>query len=212
MADINIKYPNYRTILDTVKDYLSPKAKITQLIKNGKLSRIKRNLYINPDDNSVSLNTLANIIYSPSYISFEYALSFYGMIPERVEIISSAVYNKKKNKIFSTPLGTFEYRYVNNNIYPYGIIRVSEKENSFLIASKEKALCDTLSKIASVESVKQMSYLLYDDLRIDKENILNLNYEDIIFFSEIYYQKNIKLLKKLLYKEKKNAWCNRKYV
>ncbi len=205
MADINIKYSNYFTVLDTVKEYSSPKSKITGLLKKGELTKIKRNLYVTPNDDSVSLNTLANIIYGPSYISFEYALSFYGIIPERVEIITSAVYNKKKNKKFSTPLGLFEYKYINKKIYPYGIIRVSEKEYSCLIASKEKALCDTLSKIASVESVKRMSYLLYDDLRIERDNILNLNYKDISFYSGIYYQFNVKLLKKLIDKEKKNA-------
>ncbi len=201
----NFKYYNYQTILESLRDYSNPKAKITQLIKSGKLIKIKRNLFIKPEDKINSINTLANIIYGPSYISFEYALSFYGMIPERVEIITSAVFNKKKNKLFKTPLGTFEYRYINNRVYPYGITRISTPEESFLMATKEKSLCDTLSKMPSVNSVKNMSYLLYDDLRISKEILINLNLEDIRFFAGIYYQNNIKLLMKFLEKEKPNA-------
>ena len=40
---------------------------------------------------------IANFCYNPSYISFEYALSFYGIIPEYVSCFPSAVYRKKNN-------------------------------------------------------------------------------------------------------------------
>ena len=123
------------------------------------------------------------------------------MIPERVETITSATFSKNKNKIFNTPLGIFEYRYINKSVYPYGIVKVDESNNSFLIATKEKAICDILSKIRSVESLKKLSFLLYEDLRIDKKTILKLNKKDIYFFSTIYYQHNIKLLNALLEKE-----------
>jgi len=198
------KYFDYNTLLEELVEYKSPKSKITNLIKSGELIKIKRDVFLKGDAAKVNINTLANIIYNPSYISFEYALNYYGLIPERVDVITSATFNKNKNRVYKTSLGVFEYRYLDKLVYPYGIIRSEENNESFLIASKEKALCDSLSKIRSVESVKKISYLLYDDLRIEKELILELNIDDIKFYSEIYNQVNIKLLYKLLLKKKRN--------
>lgn len=198
------KYFDYNTLLEEFVEYKSPRSKITNLIKSGELIKIKRDVFLKGDAANVNINTLANIIYNPSYISFEYALNYYGLIPERVDVITSATFNKNKNRVYKTSFGSFEYRYLDKLVYPYGIIRLEENNEPFLIASKEKALCDTLSKIRSVESVKKISYLLYDDLRIEKEHILKLNIDDIKFYSEIYNQVNIKLLLKLLLKEKRN--------
>lgn len=197
------KYLDYNTLLEEFAEYKSPKAKITNLIKSGEVIKVKRDLFVTGITSKANLNVLANIIYNPSYISFEYALNYYGLIPERVDVITSATFNKNKNRVFETELGIFEYRYMQKYVYPYGIVRIEENGEPFLIASKEKALCDTLSKIRSVESVKKISYLLYDDLRIEREYIMGLNTNDIKFFTEIYKQVNIKLLYKLLLKEKK---------
>ena len=78
------------------KDYLNINQKISLDCKNGKLTRIKRGLYT--DDLFHDLELIANVCYSPSYISFEYALSYYGLIPEYVSTVTSAVYGKKNNK------------------------------------------------------------------------------------------------------------------
>lgn len=199
----NYKYYTYKMLLEELNEYSSPKAKVTNLIKSGKLIKIKRNLFLKTDESDMPVNTLANIIFGPSYISFEYALSYYGIIPERSEIISSAVYNKTKNKIFKTPQGIFEYRYINKKVYPYGIIQTNENDITYLIASREKAVCDTLSKIRSVESFKNLEYLLFEDLRFDESIISKLNFNDIEFYSKIYHQKNISLLTKYLRKVNK---------
>ncbi|MFZ4590954.1 MAG: type IV toxin-antitoxin system AbiEi family antitoxin domain-containing protein [Ignavibacteria bacterium] len=198
------KYLDYNTLLEEFAEYKSPKAKITNLIKSGEVIKVKRDLFIAGITSKANVNILANIIYNPSYISFEYALNYYGLIPERVDVITSATFNKNKNRAYETELGVFEYRYMSKSVYPYGIVRVEENGEPFLIASKEKALCDTLSKIRSVESVKKISYLLYEDLRIDKEQLQKLNEEDIKFYSEIYTQPNIKLFYKLLLKLKQD--------
>lgn len=196
------KYLDYNTLLEEFAEYKSPKSKITNLLKSGEVIKVKRDLFVAGITSKANVNILANIIYNPSYISFEYALNYYGLIPERVDIITSATFNKNKNRVYETELGVFEYRYLSKSVYPYGIVRVEENGEPFLIASKEKALCDTLSKIRSVESVKKVSYLLFEDLRIDKEQIQSLNLEDIKFYSEIYTQPNIKLFYKLMLKLK----------
>lgn len=171
-------------LISNLSDYASPKMKLTSLVKSGEYTRIRRGLYIKGND--YNLKTLANVIYGPSYISFEYALSYYGMIPERVETVTSAVYNKNKDKVFDTPAGRFTYRYINPGIYFYGIDRQEENGEPYLIASKEKALCDILYKIKNSGTNTNIEHLLFEDLRIKEDEFLKLKITDLKLIVPLY--------------------------
>jgi len=192
------KYYNYNTLLEENSKYKSPKIKISRLITEGKILKIKRDLYVKGKESEINQKILANLIYGPSYISFEYALEYYGLIPERVNVITSSTFNKNKNKVFKTPAGIFEYRYINKKIYPYGITRAEESGEFFIIATKAKALCDTLSKISPVKFLKNLAYLLFEDLRISEDDIYSLDSDELKLYSDIYKQNNVKLLYKLI--------------
>jgi hypothetical protein len=198
-------YIDYLYLKESLKEYASPKAKITHMLKARKIIKIRRGLYITPDNPSMSLKTLANKIYAPSYISFEYALAYYGMIPEKVQTITSASSGKNKKKIFHTPVGDFLYQSINITAYPHGIERQEENGSPFLIAGKEKALCDTLSKAGSIISIKALQRLLFDDLRIDPGVLLTLNTRDVEFLSELYNRKAVTLFAGFLKKELSRA-------
>lgn len=78
---------DYQTLLDSLRTYSRPRDKITALLKKGVIVRIKKGLYIFGEEyrkNPYSNEILANLICGPSYISLEYALQYYGLIPERV--------------------------------------------------------------------------------------------------------------------------------
>lgn len=182
-------YMDYSYLLEQVKEYQSPKAKITTMIKSGEIIRVRRGLYVPGQGNSYSLKTLANRIYGPSYISFEYALSYHNLIPERVTTITSASLAKNKRKEFRTPVGTFVYHSMAPAVFPYGVMRREENGNPFLIATKEKALCDTLSKLKGHASGSSLEDLLYEDLRLEKEDIVALNLADIEFLVPLYRKK-----------------------
>ena len=79
-------------------NYVDKNGKISRDIKNKKLFKIVTGLY--ETDENTPAYLLAGSIYGPSYISFEYALSYYGMIPERVTTITCATFAKKKKKQF----------------------------------------------------------------------------------------------------------------
>lgn len=191
-------YMDYMGVMDALKGYASPKSKLTTMIKKGELIKVRRGLYLPGDCTWYSSKTLANMIYGPSYISFESALAFYGLIPEKVQSVTSASFNKNKNKIFRTPVGVFLYRYINSTVYPYGVDRINVNGEQFLIASPEKAVCDTLSKLRGISTLKDLDDLLTDDLRMDMDGVMALDRKDVEFFSGLYRKKIISLFSKLL--------------
>ena len=81
-------------LLEELSEYGSPKSKLSRMAKNGEYFPITKGIY--ETDRHTPAYLLAGSIYGPSYISFEYALSFYGMIPEAVYIVTSATFEKKK--------------------------------------------------------------------------------------------------------------------
>ena len=85
---------DYQTLIDVLKDLSSPRDKITDLLRQGVLVRVKKGLYVFGDKYRrypYSKELLANLVYGPSYVSLDYALDYYGIIPERVEALRSSV-------------------------------------------------------------------------------------------------------------------------
>lgn len=91
-------------------NYANKNNKISRDIKSKKLFRIIRGLYETNKNTPAYL--LAGSIYGPSYISFEYALSYYGLIPERVTTVTCATFNKKKKIIILIRLLLLKRLYV----------------------------------------------------------------------------------------------------
>lgn len=99
-------------------------------MKKGIISPIKRGLYIpGPKLNVAGPEPflLANHILGPSYISRESALSFYGLIPERVFGVTSVTIKAARN--YQTSLGVFSYTRVFLPYYSFGIRQVKLAEN-----------------------------------------------------------------------------------
>lgn len=152
--------------------------KVAALVHSGKLLRLKRGLYVvNPQwsEKRISLELVANHIYSPSYISLQTALRWYGLIPERVARIQSMTV--KHSRKFENPLGIFDYTYVSRDYFPIGIRQEQTQEGSFIIASPEKALCDLVISTAGVNLryVSQAREFLEEDLRFEMNAFWNLD-------------------------------------
>ncbi len=80
---------------------------------------------------------IANFLTSPSYISLESALSFYGILSQFPYTITSITSKKSKRVIYEDK--EYEFMHIRSK-YLYGFF----KKNNFLIASPEKALIDEL--------------------------------------------------------------------
>src|SRR3989339_1803110 len=108
--------------------------------RKGYLQNPKRGVYFfteQPPD----LYFLAYKIYNPSYISFESALSYYGVIPETVYSISSAT--TKSTRTFTTDTNAFIYIKIKQQAF-CGF----SKKDQYLIAEPEKALVDYIYQVA----------------------------------------------------------------
>ena len=128
------------------KKYRQPLQKINYMVEIGDLISLKRGIYVFADKyRTKELNyiSIANILYKPSYVSFEYALSYYGLIPERVYTITSATTSKSAE--YSTILGNFSYKKIPLKAYSLGIDwKYNNQDGGHFIATVEKALCDKI--------------------------------------------------------------------
>lgn len=166
---------DYQTLTEILGERVSkPRDLAARLIREGSLVRIRRGLYIFGEllrKHTVSREYLANMIYGPSYISLDYALSFYSLIPEKVFTVTSVSVGRSRE--FSTPFGHFSYRMLKSDRYSTGISMESSGSISFLIASPEKALIDKVwSDTRATRSTSRL-WLKYleDDLRLDMDKL-----------------------------------------
>jgi hypothetical protein len=163
-------------ILDTlrVKELLmgvsDRQGRIARLLDSGGLIALRRGLYATRRD--IDPLCLAASIYGPSYISFETALSWHGMIPESViEILSATL---KRPASFENEFGRFRYLGIPAAVYPVGIMRVADGEIPFLIASPTKSLCDAIAREAGFRSMADVRHWL-EGMRINPSIPLDSN-------------------------------------
>ncbi|WP_296691322.1 hypothetical protein [Ruminococcus sp.] len=163
---------------------------------DGKIFQLTRGIY--ETDKNVQGYCLAGAIFGPSYLSFDYALSSYGLIPEAVYAYTSATFSKKKAKEYDNLFGHFTYRDVPSDVYPFGIVIKEENGYVYQIATPEKALCDKLYTMPPVTSQKDIEKMLFDDLRIDTAEFSKLIVDDIMQIGDKYHCNNLKYLMKYL--------------
>jgi hypothetical protein len=183
--------------------------KISKMVKKGELIRLKRGVYTWGElyrERPVDRIAAANRLLSPSYVSFEYALSYHGLIPERVYEITSATTKPKKS--FDTLLGRFSYRTVPVRAYAPGLQWLyDDKEGGRLIATPEKALCDTLRAKKGLGRLSQKRLLVFleEDLRIEPEELFVLDAELIRQIAVAYGSQLLRELGAMIAKQRRES-------
>jgi len=188
-----------QVILSLLKKYKRPNDKISELIKAGWLTSLKNGLYVpGPKSNLILPESLliANHLWGPSYVSMESALSYWGVIPERVFETTSVTV--KTSKTFKTELGRFSYKHTSLPYYSFGIRTVDiTSKQAVMIASPEKAICDkiVMTSRLNLRSVKQVMEFLAEDMRIDEDLIRDLNVDVIdTWISDAPKQNSLRIL------------------
>ncbi|CAN5456942.1 hypothetical protein BH11CYA1_BH11CYA1_00230 [soil metagenome] len=193
---------DHTLLSSALSSYLAVDQKINELLKSGTIDRVKKGLYVfghEARQAPLCKESLANLIYGPSCISMEYALSFHGLIPERVETITCVT--PKRDKEFNTPIGRFTYRYLNLAKYPHGIEQHwIDRLHPILIASPEKALCDyvVLNDVPEFTNSSSAKAFLLQDLRIDHENWVRFDIKKILRLNTLYKSHNIARILEIL--------------
>jgi len=169
---------DYQALMSALSGYASPRDKVTALLRSGVVIRVKKGLYVFGKDYSrgpYSREVLANLVYGPSVISLEYALAFHGMIPERVEQITSVAHGRSRT--FNTPVGIFSYKQTRN--LSIGVELRGAEKNHFLIATPERAIADSLKadRISGLNTVGEMKGFLVENKRISVDVLAALNCE-----------------------------------
>lgn len=169
----------------------------SQIIRNqfnrwqakGLIVRLKRGVYLlNKDDRKVnpSRNFIANQLHGPSYVSLEYALNFYGLIPERVSDVTSVT--TKKTMRFKNDLGVFVYQHIKPDAFR-GFKKIEDESGlSFFAAEPEKAVVDFL--------YLNLKKFLTDALEVFEssyrfQNTDSLKKSKIIEFAKLFHNKRL---------------------
>jgi len=199
------KYPfvDYATIKNLLSKngYKYVNDKIKNMKQEGLLTSLKKGLYLyhSPYIKTLaSKEIIANNLLGPSYISFEYALYYHNLTPERVEEVTSAT--TKRAKVYETDVGCFSYKHIDKALYALGLVILSSKQGNFMMASPEKALCDKVytTRGLNIGSKKSMLIFLEEDLRIDMDELVDLNIDILKEYAQISKSKKIEMLYKVL--------------
>ena len=130
-----VSLSDLRKLLDIEKDNTSYKI-AAKLVAEKFLLRLKKGVYLsafNPPDSF----EIANAIYTPSYISLESALSYYGVLPQFPYSVTSVSPKKSKKVLINEK--EFEYVQISHKLY-----WDFRREGQTVIASPEKALLDMI--------------------------------------------------------------------
>lgn len=194
-----LSYISTHSLLPLLKDVAKPYDWISQRVKKGELIRLKNGYFIvaeKIEKSPVPFEQIANLLYGPSYISFEWALSYYEMIPEGVFVVTSA--SATRTKSFKTPLGVFDYIYISHNRYAKGICQRENNAGRFLIATPEKALADVVHFKSNSLNSRELLVDLIEGKRIEEGALKQLDKRHLSEIAENYRSRAVTTLVKTL--------------
>ena len=165
--------------------YDAPMKALEAMVKSELLLRLKRGVYAFNQEFDPFF--AAQVLHFPSYLSFETALSHYGMIPERTHQYLSVV-DGRPIKI-ETPVGIYSYYKQHRKLFAMGMGIELNGECNFTIATPEKALLDTLWRARlesiSLENREILAYTI-DGLRVDPLLLKKLSLKKLKAMASLY--------------------------
>lgn len=171
-----------KILINMIGDFVDTAKKLANMERLGEIIRLKRGLYVVDGSEfgfPPSKPICSNHIYGPSYVSLQWALSFYGLTPERVYSMTAVTVKRSRN--FSNKLGKFTYMQVPEKYFHIGICTAMNDGARFMIATREKALCDMILADPYVPnlSIVALKRYLEEDLRFDTDELADFDTEII---------------------------------
>ena len=179
-----------------LQGYRAPRSHITVLVRRGELIPLRRDLYLCRREGELySEYVIAHYLVPGSYISYEAALSYHNIIPERVRLIKSACTGRSRR--FSNTTGRYafiqqpaEYQSVGWCAYAMPDALV------YQMASPEKALCDLIldTPRLRLQSARAARGYLLEYLRADPDELAQLDFERFLACATAAHKKKADLL------------------
>jgi len=145
------------------------RSQLSRWAKFGKLIELRKGYYLLPQKlrKFPPLFYIANVIYMPSYISLQSALSFYNLIPEAVYSITSVT--TRTTYEINNKVGNFIYRKIKNDLF-FDYVSININDYPVFIAKPEKALLDTVY----IDHVEEKSLRLQNSDLLNKDKLEKL--------------------------------------
>ncbi|MBX3169977.1 MAG: hypothetical protein KF760_21410 [Candidatus Eremiobacteraeota bacterium] len=198
---VKLDWLDYQQLTTLLSQYSKPRDRISAFLAEGSLIRIRKGLYVFGERYRrapIPREVLANLIYGPSYLSLDFVLSHCGLIPERVDEVTSVTTGEKR--VFETPLGVFSYLPLSLHRYTPGMQWVAGGDTNHLAASPEKALIDKLwsDKRYKPGGRQDFEEYLLHDLRLDEASLRTLDRARLAHIAKAFRSRRVQLLIKYL--------------
>lgn len=159
-------------------------------IKKGVYIKIKRGLCFDKNFPPTEPE-IANNLYQPSYLSFEYALSYYGLIPETVYSITSAT--PKTTRKFTVWNSNYAYYRLKKRAFT-GYLKKEINGQMIFLAEPEKAFVDYLYFVDLGKKT------VYERIALKK-----LNWQKVVKLAKLFQRPSLlKLVKKIYDQSRRN--------
>lgn len=120
---------------------------------------------------------VAALLHSPSHISLESALSYYGLIPEAVRGVTSVT--ARRSRTFRTPLGNFSFQRVPADEPRAGVRPVKINEQGWVfIAEPLRVIADVVYLRKGVSWKKDGLRFLTNSLRVEEDDLREIPLDD----------------------------------
>lgn len=144
---------------------------LTRWANAGRVLQLRRGFYaLAPPWRKVEPHPflVANALQRGSYVSLQAALSFHGVIPEHVPVVTSV--GPGRPETVHNPLGTFQFRHLAGALlFGYSQVEVAPRQFAF-VASPEKALLDLVHLTPGADSAEYLR-----ELRLQNPEAIDLS-------------------------------------
>ena len=140
------------------------RVQLSRWIRQGKVIALRRGMYTLPDlyrKVPVAPAVLSSALYRPSYLSGLWALSYHGLIPERVVWLTAV--SPRVRRRFENPFGVFEYRSIKQELF-FGYAAVPYGGQEILVADSAKALLDHWHLTPGEWTVDRLAEMRYQNV------------------------------------------------
>ena len=176
IADIELLYPNI------------DKRRLFEWKKKGYIDKIRNGWYCLPEffKEPYSSWIIANLVHTPSYISLESALDYYGLIPEGVFMTTSVTTNRPLR--IAMVGHDYSFSHIKTDLFRgYQLVGADRYKWKIRVADLEKAIVDFFYFRSHYQGIREISGLRFNEPILRE----NLNIDRLFQYLEDFRNKEL---------------------